>query len=60
MKESMQAMCLFLPDSLRRELDVQAEREGMRSRAAIVRRACLEYLRVNRASDEDKEGANRE
>ena len=43
----MRATSLMLPRTLTEALDAQAEREGVQSRAAVIRRACTEYLRRN-------------
>ena len=47
--ESEQTFCMnmMMPRDLASALDAQARHEGINSRAAVIRRACLEYLRNN-------------
>ena len=45
--EKKEYMCLLIPRHIKDALDTQAKNEGEASRAVIIRRACMDYLKKN-------------
>ena len=56
-------LSVCLPQDLIRQLDAHSEAEGVFSRSAVIRKACMDYLRrwdlMSLPSVAEKGGANR-